>query len=203
MKKLLVAGAIALFGLSNAQIAKGSTYLSGNLNFSTIDNNNNNTTQNELKLVPSVGYFVADNLAVGLGIGYANTMDKVENKAAYSKVSSNALVVEPFIRKYWGLGDKLSIFGQLSVPMAFGNVKSENNITSSKETFSQYGVVVKPGLNYFVSNNWAIEATLGEFGWNNSQFKNAQAVNAYKFGLNFDSVGLGVKYFFTKTAAAK
>jgi hypothetical protein len=32
MKKVLLAGAIALFGLSNAQIAKGTTYVSGTLN---------------------------------------------------------------------------------------------------------------------------------------------------------------------------
>ncbi len=31
MKKILLAGAVALFGLSNAQIAKGTTYVSGQL----------------------------------------------------------------------------------------------------------------------------------------------------------------------------
>ncbi|MEE6130411.1 hypothetical protein V2E39_23675 [Chryseobacterium arthrosphaerae] len=42
MKKILLAGAVALFGLSNAQIAKGTTYLSGSVGYSQVESNNGN-----------------------------------------------------------------------------------------------------------------------------------------------------------------
>lgn len=202
MKKLLLASAIALFGLSNAQIAKGTTYLSGTLSYSSTENNNNNRKDNELKLVPTVGYFVGTNLAVGVGVGYTDSTAKTETETGHSKFTKSAFVVEPFVRKYWTLGEKLYIFGQLSVPMQFGNDKNEvsvNNTTvSSKEKFNSYGVSIKPGLDYFLNKNWTIEATIGDFGYSNFKYKDAKSVDNYKFGLDLASVGIGVKYVFAK-----
>lgn len=202
MKKLLLAGAVALFGLSNAQIAKGTTYVSGTLNFSSTENNNNNQTNNELTLVPTVGYFVAPNLAVGVGVGYASATKKVDGELIDTKFTKSAVVVEPFVRKYWTLGEKFFIFGQLSVPMQFGNDKNEvstnNTSVTTKDKFNSFGVAVKPGLDYFLNKNWTLEATIGEFGYSNFKYKDAKSVNNYNFGLDLASVGIGVKYVFAK-----
>ncbi|PQA91959.1 opacity protein [Chryseobacterium shigense] len=202
MKKLVLAGAIALFGLSNAQIAKGTTYVSGTLNFSSTENNNNNKTNNELTLVPTVGYFVASNVAVGVGVGYASATEKVDGDVVDTKFTKSAVVVEPFVRKYWTLGEKFFIFGQLSVPMQFGNDKNEvstsNTSVTTKEKFNSIGVAVKPGLDYFLNKNWTLEATIGEFGYSNFKYKDAKSVNNYNFGLDLASVGIGVKYVFAK-----
>lgn len=202
MKKLVLAGAIALFGLSNAQIAKGTTYVSGTLNFSSTENNNNNKTNNELTLVPTVGYFVASNVAIGVGVGYASATEKVDGDLVDTKFTKSAVVVEPFVRKYWTLGEKFFIFGQLSVPMQFGNDKNEvstsNTSVTTKEKFNSIGVAVKPGLDYFLNKNWTLEATIGEFGYSNFKYKDAKSVNNYNFGLDLASVGIGVKYVFAK-----
>lgn len=218
MKKLLVASAIALFGLSNAQIAKGTAYLSGSVGYSQEENNNNNSKVENINILPTVGYFVGTNLAVGLGVGYNN--DKVTTTTTgnigdatftnENELTQDAIVVAPFVRKYWTLGDKLYIFGQLQVPMQFGNVKTETSsvitdgttvVTNSESTENKYtsiGVTVKPGLDYFLNKNWTIEATIGEFGYNNFKPKNAEAINNYNFGLNLASVTIGVKYVFAK-----
>ncbi|MEN4762085.1 MULTISPECIES: outer membrane beta-barrel protein [unclassified Chryseobacterium] len=200
MKKVLLAGAIALFGLSNAQIAKGTTYLSGTVNFAASEDNNTNVKTNDLKLVPTVGYFVGTNLAVGVGVGYASNVEKTETAIVNTKNTISAFVVEPFVRKYWTLGEKFYIFGQLSVPMAFGSDKGENNLTntSNKETFNSFGVSVKPGLDYFLNKNWTLEATIGDFGYSNFKYKDAKSVDNYNFGLDLASVGIGVKYVFAK-----
>lgn len=202
MKKILLAGAVALFGLSNAQIAKGTTYVSGTLNFSSTENNNNNRTDNELVLVPTVGYFVASNVAVGVGVGYASATNKVDGDITDTKFTKSAVVVEPFVRKYWTLGEKFFIFGQLSVPMQFGTDKNEtstnNTSVTTKDKFNSFGVSVKPGLDYFLNKNWTLEATIGEFGYSNFKYKDAKSVNSYNFGLDLASVGIGVKYVFAK-----
>lgn len=223
MKKLLLAGAVALFGLSNAQIAKGTAYLSGQINYSSEDSRTNNDAKTEtLRIIPTAGYFVGTNLAVGLGVGYKQTTDKYTTSLFAGPITStsvnknieDAVVVAPFVRKYWTIADKLYIFGQLEVPMEFGNYKTEytettvNTITNStsinsnsaKTKYTSVGVNVKPGLDYFLNKNWSIEATIGEFGFNTYKLDvdGADNRNDYRFGLNLSSVTFGVKYVFAK-----
>jgi len=221
MKKVLLAGAIALFGLSNAQIAKGTAYLSGQVSYSQQENNNTDRKDESFRILPTAGYFVGTNLAVGLGVGYASdkttlttTTPVLPNgmNVTESKNTQSAFVVAPFVRKYWTLADKLYIFGQLEVPMEFGNVKEEGSSTttigntvstastSTKTNYTSIGVNIKPGLDYFLNKNWSIEATIGEFGYNTSKLDadGAKSVDNYNFGLNLSSVTFGVKYVFAK-----
>lgn len=218
MKKLLLASAIALFGLSNAQIAKGTTYLSGSVGYSQVETNNGNNKTENFNVLPTVGYFVGTNLAVGLGVGYQTQKETNISTTTLSgativntnEVKEPAFVVAPFVRKYWTLSDKLYIFGQLAVPMQFGKTEVENttvatsgsttttNSTSTEAKYTQVGVTVKPGLDYFLNKNWSIEATIGEFGYNNYKPKDGDATNNYNFGLNLSSVTFGVKYVFAK-----
>ena len=198
MKKLLVASAIALFGLSNAQIAKGTTYISGQVGYEGVKDNNFDRSEDTFKIIPTVGYFVSNDVAVGLGVGYATTADKYTNALDQKvKNSTSAFVVEPFVRKYWNLGEKLYIFGQLSVPMSWGNDKLEvASEEVAKAKFSSYGVVIKPGLDYVINKRWSVEATIGKFGYESASYKDAESVENYGFGLNLNNVGFGVKYFF-------
>ncbi|MCT2406592.1 porin family protein [Chryseobacterium antibioticum] len=220
MKKLVLAGAIALFGLSNAQIAKGTAYISGQVGYSQEENNNDDSKIESFKVIPTVGYFVGTNLAVGLGVGYKNDKKTTSTTASFGNSTvvterigtKSAFVVAPFVRKYWTLAEKLYIFGQLEVPMEFGNEKVELNSTantggtttttstSTKANYTSIGVNIKPGLDYFLNKNWSIEATIGEFGYNTSKFDvdGAKSVNNYKFGLNLSAVTFGVKYVFAK-----
>ncbi|GAB0157461.1 hypothetical protein CHRYSEOSP005_27370 [Chryseobacterium sp. Alg-005] len=220
MKKLLLASAVALFGLANAQISKGTVYVSGQLGYSQEENNNNDSKVESFRIVPTVGYFVAPNLAIGTGVGYVNdkfstTSTNVVGSAtivAKGEDTQSAFVVAPFVRKYWTLGDKLYIFGQLEVPMEFGKFQSESssvitdgsttvtNSSSDEANYTSVGVNIKPGLDYFLNKNWTIEATIGEFGYNTSKLDvdGAKSVNNYKFGLNLSAVTIGVKYVFAK-----
>lgn len=214
MKKILLAGAVALFGLSNAQIAKGTTYLSGSVGYSQEETNNGNDKKENFNVLPTVGYFVNTNLAIGLGVGYQtekNTLTRtMGNTVSESVTKQPAFVVAPFVRKYWTLSDKLYFFGQLAVPMQFGKTETETNsvttvgntvVTNSTSTEAKYtkiGVTVKPGLDYFLNKNWSIEATIGEFGYSNYKPKDGDATNNYNFGLNLSSVTFGVKYVFAK-----
>jgi hypothetical protein len=70
---------------------------------------------------PTFGYFVTNDIAVGLGIGYENS--KVTSVSSYSignqvilatyENKTDAFFVNPMVRKYWNIGDKLYLFGQL------------------------------------------------------------------------------------------
>jgi hypothetical protein len=220
MKRIVLMGAVALFGLSNAQIAKGTTYLSGQVGYYHSEKNEFGTERKNdvIRILPTAGYFVNTNLAVGLGIGYksAVTKYKVGNAAVGNllevKDTDNAFVVAPFVRKYWALSDRLYIFGQLQVPLEFGQEKIDANSdifmgdpllapsSSRKNNYTNIGVNIKPGLDYFVSKNWSIEATIGEFGYNTYKrdIDGARRADDYKFGISLTSVTFGVKYVFAK-----
>ncbi|AYN02206.1 outer membrane beta-barrel protein [Chryseobacterium sp. 3008163] len=218
MKKLLIASAVALFGLSNAQIAKGTVYLSGTVGYSQVESDNGNTKKENFNVLPTAGFFVAPNFAVGLGVGFQTQKDTNVSTATLgnittvntNEVKKPAFVIAPFARKYWTLSDKLYFFGQLAVPMQFGKTETETSSvstngtttvstsTSTEAKYTQVGVTVKPGLDYFLNKNWTIEATIGEFGYNNFKPKDGDATNNYSFGLNLANVGIGVKYVFAK-----
>lgn len=221
MKKIVLTGAVALFSLSNAQIAKGTVYLSGQAEYARSEHNNENNevNGNVVKIIPTAGYFIDTNLAVGLGLGYESAVSKFTignpsiNNVVITKNTDNAFVVAPFIRKYWTLSEKLYFFGQLQVPLEFGeeklNVDSDVELGgdplfaysfSAKNNYTSIGVNIKPGLDYFLNKNWSIEATLGEFGYNTHKrdIDGAKRENNYKFGVNLSSVTFGVKYVFAK-----
>lgn len=220
MKKLLIAGAVILFGLSDAQIKTGTLYLSGRADFSQEKNNNTEIKNQDFSITPTVGVFVAPNLAIGTGIGYA------ENRREYidifswvsyeytkykSVIKMNAFIAAPFIRKYWTLSDNLYFFGQLEAPIQIGKrtvevqkdhttmVGTYSQYTSNEQKYTSFGVNVKPGVDYFISKNWTIEATIGEFGYNNMKIKDQEkGTDDLNFGLNLSSVTFGVKYVFAK-----
>ncbi|MGX9985998.1 outer membrane protein [Soonwooa purpurea] len=197
MKKVILVGALALFGAVNAQIAKGTAFISGTVGYQGQKNNNNDVTNDSFTVVPTVGYFVAPNVAVGLGVGYASASEKGKFNGVDYKDTTSAFVIEPLVRKYWNVSDNFLLFGQLSVPMAFGNDKAEvAGKEVGKDKFSSFGVVVRPGIDYVVAPNWTIEATIGEFGYRSAKYKDAKSVDNYNFGLDLGSVTFGVKYLF-------
>jgi outer membrane protein len=85
MKKLLLAGAIAFFGLSNAQMTKGDWVISGNtgIGFNNMETKKVNgqtfdgTKVSTFAVTPSVGYFVIDKLAVGIDLGLQVLQQKI------------------------------------------------------------------------------------------------------------------------------
>lgn len=222
MKKILIAGAAILYSFSNAQIKQGTVYVSGEINYNKYDSKSENTTQQNFKIIPTAGIFVAPNLVVGTGLGY--TYSKLNyTQALYSGPlislidytgKTNAVTVTPFVRKYWTLSEKLYFFGQLQVPMEFGKLRQDAFVTDvyeptgyvSYQTLSNdrrhtaIGINVKPGLDYFLNKNWSVEATIGEFGYRSLMHKDEDQLNIkdYNFGLNLSAVSFSVKYVFAK-----
>ncbi|MCX2740283.1 outer membrane beta-barrel protein [Pontibacter anaerobius] len=78
MKKLLAAAVFAFLGTSAfAQTSQGTVAITGSLSFnSTNREDGSDLKSNSFSIGPSVGYFVADNLVVGLGINYSREASK-------------------------------------------------------------------------------------------------------------------------------
>jgi hypothetical protein len=209
MKKLLLSliAVSALAFTTQAQTEKGNIMLGGNVAFSTSKNDGAPKTDINFNVVPSVGYFVANNIAIGTGVGYqfakSYTGAVNANTAAFStKVS--AFVVSPFARAYKGITDQFKFYGQLSVPMSFGNTKvgdgnGDNFQKVSKD--NNVGVALSPGFAFFPSKKFGIEFSVQGISYNDQTSKDANDIKTggnkdFNIGANFFNPNIGVQFYF-------
>ncbi|WP_131539927.1 outer membrane beta-barrel protein [Pedobacter nototheniae] len=200
MKKLLLS-LVAVAGLvygANAQTEKGKVILGGNVGFNTSKVDGANKADVSFSVVPQAGYFVANNFAIGTGVGYTY------NKEVSRLRQTGAFEVAPFGRYYVNLSDQFKFFGQLSVPMAFGTVKAvdANGDTGAKVgTSTSIGVNVAPGFAFFPTKRIGIEVSVNGLGYENYSVK-AEATGAKvktnSFGLEANTFApkLGVMFHF-------
>ncbi|MEQ7800484.1 outer membrane beta-barrel protein [Pedobacter sp. ASV1-7] len=201
MKKLLlslVAVSALAFG-AQAQTEKGKILLGGGVGFNSTKVEGKSKSDINFNILPSVGYFVSDNIAIGTGVGY--DYDKQVSKGLLSQ----AFEVAPFGRYYVGLSDQFKFFGQLSVPMSFGNYKDVNDVTGDVGdklgTSTKIGVQLAPGFAFYPTKRIGIEVSVDGLGYHNLSLKDeATGVKSTSdtFGLNASTVAprLGVMFHF-------
>ncbi|QNK61804.1 PorT family protein [Pedobacter sp. PAMC26386] len=216
MKKLLTLAMLCASAIAvNAQTEKGKVILGGTIGYSESKNENllYNSTQTNLDLLPTAGYFVRDNLALGLGAGYSRY--SLEQKSAESdfynvKTTTDYFMVSPFVRHYVNISEKFKFFSQLSVPMKWGNSKvvpkegvaDDTNTFKSKNT--SIGVSIEPGLAYFPTKKIGIQLSVNglSYVWNkrvnkmNNSLDKGDKDNAFNLGTNFLAPRIGIQFHF-------
>lgn len=171
MKKVLFI-MVSLFALgANAQeptksenFNKGNTFVTGSFKFSDVNDN--------IQSSVTVNNFVTNNVSVGLELGIVST----DFVASNYTVGVNA-------RNYFSPTKKFSTFLQLG-----GNSRINAN-----NDFVNYNANFGGGINYFVSKNFALEASVGavNYNWNNKN-------NNDKFNVDLDlkNIKFGLIYKF-------
>jgi len=215
MKKLVTLAMLSAFALAaNAQTEKGKTIAGGAIGYFNEKSNNDaiENKQSSLTLLPSIGYFVKDNLALGLGIGYSRLTSKSSEKTQYllsQKNTTDYFMVSPFIRHYINISDQFKFFSQLSVPMKWGNLESATGTTSpavsvapaSHAKTTSIGVSIEPGFAYFPTKRIGIQLSVDglSYAWNKTENKNSHEVsknNAFNLGTNFFAPKIGIQFHF-------
>ncbi|AMP99953.1 hypothetical protein AY601_3080 [Pedobacter cryoconitis] len=215
MKKLVTLAMLSAFALAvNAQTEKGKTIAGGSIGYSNSKSSNNamESKQNSLTLLPSIGYFVKDNLALGLGIGYSRLTEEGSEKTQYllnQKNTTDYFMVSPFIRRYINISDQFKFFGQFSVPMKWGNLESVTGTASpavsvappSNSKTTAIGVSIEPGFAYFPTKRIGIQLSLDglSYAWNKTENKNSHEVsknNAFNLGTDFFAPKIGIQFHF-------
>lgn len=197
MKKLLLTlSAVAVLGLAaNAQTEKGKFMLGGQVSFQGQSIKDSDAKSNEFSIIPNVGYFVADNIAVGTGIGYS----WAENKnTTNTKNTNSSFVLAPFGRMYSNNEGPVKFFGQLTVPMAWGTQEVNGDKTA---TTANYGVELAPGVAYFPTSNLGIEFKVRGLFYNNGSTTDEATdakttVNSYGLNVNSLAPTVGVTFHF-------
>ncbi|WP_294308977.1 OmpW family outer membrane protein [uncultured Chryseobacterium sp.] len=208
MKKLLLAGAVALFGLSNAQMTKGDWVISGNTGFGF----NNVTTKvkaegqsadgpkvSTFSLTPSVGYFVIDKLAVGIDLGLTSATTKYEG----TKSTTTSFSVMPTATYYFSNDSKFVPF--LGAGIGYASVKNKGEVnfmglSSSDETTTD-GLAwrVKGGVTYMATQSLGIN-----LGVSYDQFSNKETFMGTDVKTHVNTFGVNVGFsYFIKAKAQK
>ncbi len=198
MKKIILSvAAVFAFGFANAQekeevkggmgYAKGNMFISGAVSIGSEKTGDVKSTGFEIE--PKFGYFVTNNIAVGAKVGY--TSDKAEN-ALGDTMDQSKMTLGAFGRYYFAPASQFSLFGQLG----FDYSTVDNKLTDIKE--NEIGVGLGLGLSYFMSNNFAIEASWAglEYTSNDNGGNGVDKTSNFGLGLDMRSINFGLTYKF-------
>ena len=234
MKKIFL---LALLAMGTAEvraqsIAAGTISLGGSIGYSRYTQKNSSTGGNgtaysaetvgsQFSFSPSVGYFVADNLVVGLNLYYSSQRD---GQTTYSPSSSfvlkdldprTQLRVGPYVQYYKMLTGQFGITGALSAGYQNTRYQNYNNYGSNIPVIydykgSGYYASLAPGLVFFPIPKLGLNASFGSLGYSRLSYDyptsasgNNPAPKDYEstasdFGANFglNQLVFGGTYYF-------
>lgn len=217
MKKVFVT--LALIGAvmaGNAQITKGKFFINGSLGFTSTSSSretaagkNDQPGHTMLDFSPKAGYYITDNIAVGLGLVYTMETDNKLNGSntapgVTTERSTATLNIAPYLRYSMPMTEKFGFFMDLLVPI--GSVTRSEKVTSgtapSDIKGSSFGVSLTPGVQWFVKDNLSLEATLGGLKYSSSVVDASSSgatdkTTTSSFGLTFGTAAsFGISFYF-------
>ncbi len=196
MKKVLLSAiALMAFGAANAQettnggFAQGDAFISGAVGFGTESTGDFKT--NVFTVSPRAAYFLTDNISLGVALGYTSIK---EEAPLTEDVTTSVFEAGVFGRYYFMPSSQFSLFGQLGV--GYQTLKEEQGDFEDKS--NGFNVGLAPGISYFVSEHFALEATFGILGYNTTKpdADGAESTDTFQFGLNMNDINFGIVYKF-------
>jgi hypothetical protein len=170
----------------------------------------NESTTSQFRFAPAVGYFLADNLAIGLNLGYTATSYKVTNTGPGSTNpnaldANTSLRVGPYVQYYKMLSDQFGVLGTLGAgyqsrftPSYSGG--TANTVIETKQNGFYAGLT--PGVIFFPVPKFGISASIGSLGYDRvtekrSDDSDGEARSSSNFGASFgfDQLMFGGTFF--------
>lgn len=205
MKKLFLVSALALFAAVNAQTEKGSWVIGGSttlgFNSSTSKFKFQGETEDGPKVstitfTPSIGYFVANNIAVGLDLGVSSVTQKQEEGNWSTKATTTTISVMPTGTYYFKSASSVIPYLGVGVGYASSNQKYTETYNGQTDTDEEkvggFAYKAKGGVVFLFNQNVGIDLGLSYMALNGKLDSNKDVkVNTGTFGVN-----AGVSVFF-------
>src|SRR5690606_9273516 len=79
--------------------------------------------------------------------------------------------------------------------VAYASSKEEEE-GSDDFKVNSFGIAVAPGVNYFISDNFALRASIGALSYTSSKadFDGAEAINTFGLNLDLSDINFGLTY---------
>lgn len=202
MKKVLLSAvALLAFGFANAQeeekgfgFAQGDVIVEGNLSFNSTNDKNTEVKTNGFQFNPKVGYFLNDKFAIGVELGVGSDKEETAGTETDKNSNFNAGV---FGRYYFlDLGKRFKTYAEAGLGMESGKA----GLADAK--YSGFGFGAGLGMNYFVSDSFAINFALTDvLSYSSQKWDGAENVSEFNANVNvfnnfFTTAQFGLTYKF-------
>ena len=173
---------------------------------------------------PMIAYAIRKNMAIGVRFGYDRTLLSLDNASVsfsgtdinvdYFHRIKHAYTGTIFWRPYIPLGhsNRFAVFAEVQLSFSGGQTRvvAENGVVDGMQNYvgtysKSFGasIALQPGIVAFVTNNTALELSVGVFGIGIDrvkQLKNQVEEGEYmssdmNFKINFLSIGFGVSFY--------
>lgn len=202
MKKIILTVA-AVFALTfaNAQdskesnggpgFANGDLYLTGTAGFSS--SKTGDSKVDGFTLSPGLGYFVTDNIAIEGQLSYMSDKD---DDGAGNETKRNGFGIAAGARYFWTPASQFSLSIGANISYSSTKVEVSTPFGSGDGTEKEIGLNIPLGMNYFVSNDFALTAQWGGFGYssNDNGGNGADKTTGFNLGLDLSTISFGVVY---------
>lgn len=220
------------FSTDDIFVPKGQWIFGGTASYSTHTNQNYkllvvdniDSEGYTVNVSPMIAYAVGKNMAVGVRFGYGRSLLAMDNASlSVSDVNINVDYFHKikhtytgtiFWRPYIPLGhsNRFAVFAEVQLSLSGGQSKvvAENGVLDGMQnytgTYSEHfgaSVALQPGIVAFVTNNTALELSIGVFGIGvdrvtqvKNQIDQGEFISSdMNFKLNFLSIGFGVSFY--------
>lgn len=199
-----MAAGVACYG----QISKGTYTFGGNINLTSSNQETNsppnsaNTDNFSFTFAPRVGYFVSDNISMGVSLGFSQSSTKYSTSAGSTQDTENTTTsFSPslFARFHKPLNEQLYLFIEPSIQLSTGTQKYTFNDVTTETDITSFGVGVRPGIAWFITNQMGLQLTTGNLSYSkmkrspedsddeitNSNFNLNMALSSFTVGIQF------------------
>ena len=176
MKKFIAAVAVALCSLT----ASAQIWVGGSLGFSVTDYQGSSTNLTTLTIAPTIGYKLSEKWELGVAL---------EETAIFAGDNVNAFGIAPFARLNFFNSGKATIFvdGGFSV-----STQNYNSSYVKTDSHTGFGIGVRPGVKFELSENLALEAKTGYLGVKTV----TDSYTKFGLGVNNEDLSIGLVYEF-------
>ncbi len=222
MKRILLALLIVTpFSFCQAQLQKGNMLLEGSLNISSESStnefnlfgvvNDTETSNTLLSFSPRLGWFTGNNALLGIGLTYEHRLfkvidnfDVVQNNEIITR--NNLFLINPYFTKFSPIADKLYLTTTINLAVGFGNESSDFTNNEQTADLVELRLNIVPGLTYFVSEKWALQANVGQLFYRYRRSKLSDAIpnelinSSSNYGISFsaNTFRVGFQYFISR-----
>ena len=160
---------------------KGSWYVGGQLGFNSKTEKNTgfaDVTTTTWSVAPEVGTFLQKELQLGFALNLGGSNAPNTSETTFSPVL--------YLRKFYPVGDKFSLFTGIVGNFTTGSTKVNNQ----SGTLSGWGLNLSLGAAYGISKTFTLVGQYGLFGYSyESATVNGDKNSVSNFGLNVNSLG--------------
>jgi hypothetical protein len=217
MKTLLLVMIALCLITSNtyAQTEKGKGFIGGSFSFGTSKQNNSSPRLNTFTLTPQGGYFLANNLAIGLalplnlsklrGLNYTIWDDEQGFYVDTYGPKEFSFGISPFIRKYIDIKKNLKFFAQANLLMqinTFNRVDDEGYLIRTDAKIKGLGASASPGFAFFINRHTNLEFSFPVVTYFHQNYYDAESMynfdrkNNLRFALDNFTPTFGINYQF-------